>query len=164
MFSEGRREEVDELMLVTSVIQELCSWGPVNHIWSNLETTAGVLGTLDVVVIFWWSAVSSGPDNAHSSGNCLRSPARSAVVPTSPCREAIHHQSPGLVRLCGSVNAFRLVFEKSALFALFIFWSLLLNRDNGKRVSSYCKLVSTVISRWAKMITLSQDESSSRWP
>ena len=53
---EGRREEVDELTLVTSVIQELCSWGPVNHISSILEITAGVLGTLDV--IFWWSAVA----------------------------------------------------------------------------------------------------------
>ena len=58
-----------------------------------------------------------------------------------------------VVKSNGSVNAFRLVFEKSALFALFIFWSLLLNRDNGNGVSSYCTLVSTAISRWAKMMS-----------
>ena len=53
MFWEGRREEVDELTLVMSVIQELWSLGPVNHSWLNLEITAGVRGTPDVVMTFW---------------------------------------------------------------------------------------------------------------
>ena len=48
--------------------------------------------------------------------------ARSAVVPTSPCRNHLHPPSVTrvgqgwLVRSSGSVNAFRIVFEKSALF------------------------------------------------
>ena len=37
---------------------KLSSWGPVKHIRSNLEITAGVLGTSDVVVIFWWWVVA----------------------------------------------------------------------------------------------------------
>ena len=90
-------------LLSKSVVQELRSWGPADYIPSNLEITAGILGTPDVVVIVWQSAVaikpqlssgSGGPDTACSSGNCWRSPARSDV-PTSPCREAIRHQSPG---------------------------------------------------------------------
>ena len=41
-----------------SVVQELRSWGPVDHIQSNLKITAGILGMPDAVVIFWRSAVS----------------------------------------------------------------------------------------------------------
>ena len=44
---------MDELTLVMSVVQKLCSWDPVKHIRSNLEITERVLGTPDVVVIFW---------------------------------------------------------------------------------------------------------------
>jgi len=45
-------------LLSKSVVQELRSWGPADYIRSNLEITAGILGTPDVVVIFWQSAVA----------------------------------------------------------------------------------------------------------
>ena len=60
-----------------------------------------------------------------------------------------HHTEQGWsLKSSGSVNLFRLVLEKWVLFALFIFWSSLLNKDAGKGVISYSKLVFTVISRW----------------
>ena len=70
------------------------------------------------------------------------------------------------VRSSGSVNLFRLVLEKWALFALFIFWSLLLNKDKGKGVISYSKLVSTVVFHWAITINWMNklSESSFPWP
>lgn len=40
-----------------------------------------------------------------------------------------------------------------ALLALFIFWSLLLNKHEGNVVSSYSKIFPTVISRWTKIIS-----------
>ena len=50
---------MDELTLVMSVVQ----WGPVDHILSNLEITAGILGMPDVVVTFRRSAVASKGHN-----------------------------------------------------------------------------------------------------
>ena len=74
------------------------------------------------------------------------------MFPSSPCRN--HHHPPSitrvgqgwLVRSSGSVNAFRIVFEKSALFCNcsssdFCYWT---GKNGISRVSSYCKLV----SRW----------------
>ena len=46
---------MDELTLVMNVVQELCPWCQMYHIWSNLYITAGVLCTPDVVMIFWFS-------------------------------------------------------------------------------------------------------------
>ena len=94
------------------------------------------------------SSWSGSLNTAHSSGKCWRI-LSGMLLP-------LHHvnklsaicQQGWLLRSGGSVNAFRLIFEKHTLF---IFWSLLLNCDNGKGISSYCKLIFTDISRWAKM-------------
>ena len=43
---------MDEFNPVMSVVHELHSWGPANHIRSNLWITAGILGTPDEVVHF----------------------------------------------------------------------------------------------------------------
>jgi len=59
----------------------------------------------------------------------------------SPWFGDIHGES--VVQLC----------PLSALLALFILWHLLLNNDEGTGVSSYSKLVSSVISRWANIIS-----------
>jgi len=57
------------------------------------------------------------------------------------------------------------------MFSLFIFWSLLLNRDNGMGVRSYCQLVSTVENdqsveqlQWVKVNFLLLDHGNlSEW-
>ena len=49
---------MDELTLVMSVVQELCPWCQMYHIWSNLYITAGVLCMADVVMIFWRAAIA----------------------------------------------------------------------------------------------------------
>ena len=63
----------------------------------------------------------------------------------------------------GSVFLALECWSKVFLFVLFIFWSWLLNRDNGKGVSSFCKVVSTVISRWANMISRLTNFRELRW-
>ena len=54
---------MDELTLLMSGVQELHSWGPVDNTQLNLEITAGILCTLDVVMIFWRSAVAIKDNN-----------------------------------------------------------------------------------------------------
>ena len=92
-------------------------------------------------------------------GNYQQSLAKYDPVPTTPCGAtmAIHHKQPDWngvdhsFRSSGSVNIFRPCSVES--FALFIFWFLLLSKDNGKGVSSYSKLFSTVISLWGIIIS-----------
>ena len=49
---KNKRDEMDELTFVVSVVHELCPWLQIYHSWYNLQITAGVLGMSDVVVNF----------------------------------------------------------------------------------------------------------------
>jgi len=51
----------------------------------------------------------------------------------------VHHHTRS-VKVSGSVNPFRLVSEKPALYTLFISLSLLSNKDNGKGVLNLSRL------------------------
>jgi len=68
---------VDELTLVMSVVQELRTWGPVDHIRSNLEITAGIYVGCGRE---FFGKLSCGTLDVYSSVNCWRSPARSDVL------------------------------------------------------------------------------------
>ena len=161
-----------------------CSWtlplAQMYHIWWNLYITARVLGTSDVIIIFC-QAVITIKDNS----DLLRVFAKtlhtaevvvSDLLPSLTLLPLHHVQKPSTinhqteqdwsVRLNASVNLFSLVLEKWALLALFIFWSLLLNKDKGKGVISSSKLVSTVISHWAIIINWMNNfcQCSFPWP
>jgi len=119
----------------------------MHHIWLNLCITAGVLGTPNKAMIFWWVVVTiKHHSNAlsvpakilyiRSSDNCQQSPAKYGLIPTSPCRAP-------------STNRLEQGWSVSEWVSQHLRASLLLNKDKGRGVSSCHKLTSSVISCWA---------------